>query len=518
MYCALVLCALLVGCLANEMPDNQDIQIGQHLLLDSRIVGGSPVDINQHPYQLSLQTSGHICGGSIISSKWAVTAAHCVGMSADRYSIRVGSSNKDQGTRYTIKRIIRHPEYNSRTVDFDVALLEINGEIKFNGNVKAVKLATTEPSSGSLVDVTGWGALKEGGSVSTQLMKVSIPIVDRNQCQTAYGTKNSITSRMICAGYTAGGKDSCQGDSGGPLTSKGTLYGIVSWGYGCAQPKYPGVYSNVANLSSWIKQNSGVVDRYSLSIHVEMSEKILFLLCIFLENVLASENTKYVNITEYPYHVSIEKYGTHVCSGALVHESWAITVASCVFGADLSTVSVRVRSDTLSSGGDELEVSNIVVHEDFDKYVLLNDIALIKFKLPEQFGEKLLPIGIPEKEDYKLADGTTCFVTGWKHNLGGQAESQITAMAVPIVNQDICSSTMPCYEPVLQKMLCAGNMTLGVETCQGDPGAPLMEAQTLIGVLSYGLGCKTMIHPGVYTRVSSYLPWISANSDILYTI
>ncbi|XP_076619477.1 trypsin-4-like [Colletes latitarsis] len=260
------------------------------------------------------------------------------------------------------------------------------------------------------------------------------------------------------------------------------------------------------------------VDRYSLSIHVEMSKKILFLLCIFLENVLASENTKYVNITEYPYHVSIEKYGTHVCSGALVHESWAITAASCVFGADLSTMSVRVRSDTLSSGGDELEVSDIVVHEDFDKYVLLNDIALIKFKLPEQFSEKLLPIGIPEKEDYKLADGTTCFVTGWKHNLGGQAESQITAMAVPIVNQDICSSTMPCYEPVLQKMLCAGNMTLGVETCQGDPGAPLMEAQTLIGVLSYGLGCKTMIHPGVYTRVSSYLPWISANSDILYTI
>ncbi|XP_076619461.1 trypsin-1-like [Colletes latitarsis] len=258
MYCALVLCTLLVGCLANEMPDTLDTQGAQHLLLDTRIVGGSPVDINQHPYQLSLQTSGHICGGSIISSKWAVTAGHCVGMPAERYSIRVGNSNKDQGTRYAIKRIIRHPQYNSRTVDFDVALLEIDGEIKFNNNVKAVKLATMEPSSGSVVDVTGWGALREGGGVSSQLMKVSVPIVDRKQCQTAYGSRNTITSRMICAGYTAGGKDSCQGDSGGPLTLKGTLYGIVSWGYGCAQPKYPGVYSNVANLRSWIKQNSGV--------------------------------------------------------------------------------------------------------------------------------------------------------------------------------------------------------------------------------------------------------------------
>ncbi|XP_053995282.1 trypsin-4-like [Hylaeus anthracinus] len=248
-----------------------------------------------------------------------------------------------------------------------------------------------------------------------------------------------------------------------------------------------------------------------------MSKKILLLFCIFLEDVLASGNTNYANITEYPYHVSIEKYGKHECSGALVHELWAITAASCVFGADPSTVSVRVRSAALSSGGDELEVCSIVVHEDFDKYILQNDIALIKLKFPVQFEEKLLPIGIPENVDYTLADGTTCFITGWKHNLSGPVESQLTAIAVPIVNQDVCSSMMPCYEPALQKMLCAGNMTLGVETCQGDPGAPLMEGQTLIGVLSYGLGCKTMIHPGVYTRVSSYLPWIAANSGIRYT-
>ncbi|XP_076178984.1 trypsin-1-like [Ptiloglossa arizonensis] len=248
-----------------------------------------------------------------------------------------------------------------------------------------------------------------------------------------------------------------------------------------------------------------------------MSKKILFLFCILLEDVLASENTKYANITDYPYHVSIETQGEHVCSGALVHESWIITAASCVFGVNPSTVSVRVRTGVLSNGGDELEVRNVVVHEDFDKYVLLNDIALIKLKIPVQFGEKLLPIGIPGNEDYNLDDGTMCFVTGWKYNMGGSIESQLTVTAVPIVNQDICSSTMPCYEPVLRKMLCAGNMTLGVETCQGDPGAPLTEGQTLIGVLSYGLGCKTMIHPGVYTRVSSYLAWISANSGIRCT-
>ncbi|XP_003402914.1 trypsin-4-like [Bombus affinis] len=247
-----------------------------------------------------------------------------------------------------------------------------------------------------------------------------------------------------------------------------------------------------------------------------MVTKILILFCILLGNVLASDNTKYANIIEYPYHVSVEIYGKHVCSGALVHESWVITAASCVFGSNPSTMTVRVRSSTLFVGGDELEVANIVVHEDFDKYVLLNNIALIKLRIPVQFGEKLLPIGLPEKKDYVLDDGTTCYVTGWRHTLAGPAESRLTVTTVPLVNQSTCSSTMPCYEPVFQTMLCAGNMTRGVETCQGDPGAPLMEGQTLIGVLSYGLGCKTMIHPGVYTRVSSYLAWISVNSGIHY--
>jgi trypsin len=83
-------------------------------------------------------------------------------------------------------------------------------------------------------------------------MKVSLPIVDRETCQRHMG--RVVTDRMICAGYlNKGGKDSCQGDSGGPLTVDDILYGIVSWGYECADPNYPGVYTNVANLRWWIK-------------------------------------------------------------------------------------------------------------------------------------------------------------------------------------------------------------------------------------------------------------------------
>lgn len=100
---------------------------------------------------------------------------------------------------------------------------------------------------------------QQGGWASPALMRVSIPIVNRRTCQLKYWLVRNVTDRMICAGNLQnGGKDACQGDSGGPLTANGTLYGIVSWGYGCAKAGYPGVYTNVAAFRLWIKLISGV--------------------------------------------------------------------------------------------------------------------------------------------------------------------------------------------------------------------------------------------------------------------
>lgn len=85
-----------------------------------------------------------------------------------------------------------------------------------------------------------------------------VPIVNQEKCATAYKNLAPITDRMICAGFDKGGKDACQGDSGGPLVSNNVLVGVVSWGYGCAQANYPGVYSRVASVRNWISEQSGV--------------------------------------------------------------------------------------------------------------------------------------------------------------------------------------------------------------------------------------------------------------------
>ena len=104
--------------------------------------------------------------------------------------------------------------------------------------------------------------LQEGGQTPNTLYSVVVPIVDRATCEKAYQSLNEITARMICAGEA--GKDSCQGDSGGPVVAgegdNRAQVGIVSWGLGCAEAGYPGVYTNVANedIRSFIQKQAGV--------------------------------------------------------------------------------------------------------------------------------------------------------------------------------------------------------------------------------------------------------------------
>ncbi|NXT86302.1 TRY1 protein, partial [Zapornia atra] len=85
-----------------------------------------------------------------------------------------------------------------------------------------------------------------------KLQCLNAPVLTSSECSSAY--PGQITKNMICVGFLEGGKDSCQGDSGGPVVCNGQLQGIVSWGIGCAQKGYPGVYTKVCNYVSWIKQ------------------------------------------------------------------------------------------------------------------------------------------------------------------------------------------------------------------------------------------------------------------------
>ena len=128
----------------------------------------------------------------------------------------------------------------------------------YGPKVQPISMTFSEPSAGTRCVVSGWGTLSFGGSLPSQLQAVKVYIICREECNAAYAVYGGITENMICAGVSGGGKDACQGDSGGALVCDGQAAGIVSWGVGCALADYPGVYSNVATLRSFVTNQTGV--------------------------------------------------------------------------------------------------------------------------------------------------------------------------------------------------------------------------------------------------------------------
>ncbi|XP_076260669.1 trypsin-1-like [Rhynchophorus ferrugineus] len=220
---------------------------------DGRIIGGQRANIKDYPYHLSLLFRGnHICGAALVDKKWAITAAHCVhGFEKSLLSIRAGTSQRNSGGEvYRIKYMYAHPRYASSIVDFDIALLEL-AEPVTTELVRPIELPKegSQVPHGVLATITGWG---KQGEDEDDLQVMRLPTLSREACMRSYGV---LTQRMFCAGYQDSGKmNSCQGDSGGPLVINGILYGIVSWGYGCERPGYPGVYSNIPVLGRFIRK------------------------------------------------------------------------------------------------------------------------------------------------------------------------------------------------------------------------------------------------------------------------
>ncbi|XP_065331508.1 trypsin-like [Cloeon dipterum] len=234
--------------------------------VDGKIVGGSAAQIKDFPYQLSMRFRGrHICGASIISPEYALTAAHCIesSRSASKISLRAGSSALySGGTRHDVEVALVHPLYTQYKQDYDVAILKVKQPFILNEFSSPIDLPQSgaEVQPGTMALTTGWGVTREGSlSPAFRLQSVAVPIVDRTECATNYIAYGDITPRMLCAGFRQGQKDACQGDSGGPLAAGGVLVGIVSWGAGCARPGLPGVYTNLADLEirSWIATNTG---------------------------------------------------------------------------------------------------------------------------------------------------------------------------------------------------------------------------------------------------------------------
>jgi secreted trypsin-like serine protease len=239
----------------------------------SAIVNGVEASEDVQPWMVGIAQANvedgyyaQFCGGTLISSEWVLTAAHCTfdetgaAFNASDLDVIIGRHqlSSKTGERIQVDQIVRNAAYEATTYHNDIALLHLSRPSQGAPVTLVLPVRSDLEQPTATATVAGWG-VTASGEATDKLQQAELPIASTAVCQTAYANLGlTLTDNTLCAGYAEGGIDACDGDSGGPLvvrdelTGRWTQIGIVSWGKGCAQAGLFGVYTRVASFSDWI--------------------------------------------------------------------------------------------------------------------------------------------------------------------------------------------------------------------------------------------------------------------------
>ncbi|XP_037950602.1 serine protease filzig [Teleopsis dalmanni] len=248
----------------------------------NRVVGGVEARRGTYPWVAALgyrdefdpNALKFLCGGSLISSTYVITSAHCINPTLAL--VRLGAHDltnpaEANAMDFRVKRTIVNENFDLKSIANDIALIELSTPAPNTNFIGPICLPEssnflTQDFVGMNPFIAGWGSIKYQGATSNVLRDAQVPIVNRQICEQSYKTVFNFinfSDRLICAGNS--NVDACQGDSGGPLMMpqmdtigvyKYYLLGIVSYGYECARPGFPGVYTRVASYIPWIKSRT----------------------------------------------------------------------------------------------------------------------------------------------------------------------------------------------------------------------------------------------------------------------
>uniref|UniRef100_A0A6G5A6U7 Putative trypsin-like serine protease n=1 Tax=Rhipicephalus microplus TaxID=6941 RepID=A0A6G5A6U7_RHIMP len=278
--------SLLLGSSASVRADGLQINGPEcGMSTHGMIVNGTAAEASQFPWMVYLQMIGtnngrSACGGSILTKRHILTAAHCTldpyGQPFKRINAYYGNNDWKRGKSLLVIKIFRHHKYIPTKHANDIAVLQVEKPFQYGNNARPICIPAAPMNIfDTETVVAGWGRLKEGGHTTNHLQYTTVRVLPNELCSVLYFILGYVSDVMYCA-YRRG-TNSCHGDSGGPLMSRpfGDRYvqvGIVSFAVGCARKYIPTVYTRVETFTPWLRRVVGSFDKaYSSQVSLQLA-------------------------------------------------------------------------------------------------------------------------------------------------------------------------------------------------------------------------------------------------------